>query len=66
MPDGLTQRELDILQFYADGLRSTEIAELVYLSNHTVAAHKKHAMRKLGVHTVTHAVAVLLRDGRLK
>ncbi len=39
MPDGLTQREMEILGLIAQGLTNTEIAERLFLSNHTVKTH---------------------------
>jgi DNA-binding NarL/FixJ family response regulator len=39
LPDGLTQREAEILALIADGLTNTEIAARLFLSNHTVKTH---------------------------
>jgi DNA-binding NarL/FixJ family response regulator len=38
-PDGLTQREVEILTLIAGGLTNPEIAGRLYLSNHTVKTH---------------------------
>jgi DNA-binding NarL/FixJ family response regulator len=38
-PDGLTQREAEILALIAQGLTNPEIAERLFLSNHTVKTH---------------------------
>jgi DNA-binding NarL/FixJ family response regulator len=38
-PDGLTHREAEILALIGDGLTNPEIAERLYLSNHTVKTH---------------------------
>ena len=38
-PDGLTQREVEILALIASGLTNPEIAGRLYLSNHTVKTH---------------------------
>ena len=60
----LGRRERAILDLYADGLRTAEIAELLVISPHTVRTHVKHAMRKLGVHTREEA-AQLVRTNQM-
>lgn len=46
----LRPRERQILELYGDGLRTEEIAELLFISVHTVRTQVKSAMRRLGVH----------------
>lgn len=38
-PDGLTQREVEILALIARGLTNPEIAARLFLSNHTIKTH---------------------------
>jgi DNA-binding NarL/FixJ family response regulator len=38
-PDGLTQREAEILSLIAQGLTNGEIAQRLFLSNHTIKTH---------------------------
>jgi DNA-binding CsgD family transcriptional regulator len=45
----LRPRELAILRLYAEGLETSQIAELLVLSVHTVRTHVKNARRRLGV-----------------
>jgi DNA-binding CsgD family transcriptional regulator len=45
----LTPRELEILRLIADSYTTQEIAETLCLSPKTVAAHRGHILRKLGV-----------------
>lgn len=45
----LTERELDVLKWIAEGLSNPEIAEKLYLSVGTVKTHVKHIYGKLGV-----------------
>ena len=46
---GLTQRELEVTRAIARGLRTTEIAERLHLSPHTVRDHVKAVFEKVGV-----------------
>jgi DNA-binding NarL/FixJ family response regulator len=48
LPDGLTQRELEILRLIARGLTNPEIAAQLYLSNHTVKTHISRIFAKTG------------------
>jgi DNA-binding NarL/FixJ family response regulator len=47
-PDGLTQRELEILRLIARGLTNPEIAAELYLSNHTIKTHISRIFAKTG------------------
>jgi two-component system, NarL family, response regulator NreC len=47
-PDGLTDRELEILRMIGLGHTNTEIAERLYLSVRTVESHRAHIQQKTG------------------
>jgi DNA-binding NarL/FixJ family response regulator len=47
-PDGLTQREAEILALIARGLTNPEIASALYLSNHTIKTHISRIFAKTG------------------
>ena len=47
-PDGLTQREAEILALIARGLTNPEIAAQLYLSNHTIKTHISRIFAKTG------------------
>ena len=47
-PDGLTHREVEILGLMAQGLTNPEIAERLFLSNHTVKTHINRIFAKTG------------------
>src|ERR1700729_173927 len=47
-PDGLTQREAEILSLIARGLTNPEIAAQLYLSNHTIKTHISRIFAKTG------------------
>lgn len=48
-PDGLTERELEIVKLIATGLTSVEIAGQLYISVNTVETHRKNIFSKTGV-----------------
>jgi DNA-binding NarL/FixJ family response regulator len=45
----LTPREIEILQFMAQGLTSTQIAEKLCIAEHTVRTHRKNIHKKTGM-----------------
>ena len=45
----LSEREMEIIKYIAEGYTNTQIAEILFLSNHTVNTHRKNIMAKLGV-----------------
>ena len=47
-PDGLTHREVEILSLIARGLTNPEIAERLFLSNHTIKTHINRIFAKTG------------------
>jgi DNA-binding NarL/FixJ family response regulator len=47
-PDGLTQREVEILGLIAQGLTNGEIAERLFLSSHTIKTHINRIFAKTG------------------
>jgi LuxR family maltose regulon positive regulatory protein len=57
LSDSLSPRELQVLRFLNTHLSSTEIAEELYLSVHTVRSHIKNVYSKLDVHGRAEAVS---------
>lgn len=45
----LSERESEIIKLIAEGQTNAQIAELLFLSNHTINTHRKNIMAKLGV-----------------
>jgi two-component system response regulator NreC len=48
-PDGLSERETEILRVIALGYTNTQIAEQLFLSVRTVETHRAHIQQKLGL-----------------
>jgi DNA-binding NarL/FixJ family response regulator len=48
-PLTLSEREMEIITLIAEGHTNTQIAEILFLSAHTVNTHRKNIMGKLGV-----------------
>lgn len=60
-PMGLTERELEVVQWSATGKTSLEIAAVMSLSDHTINAYMNNALRKLDCTSRTQLVAKALR-----
>ena len=58
----LRPRERTILELYADGLSTADIAALLVISPHTVRTHVKLALRRLGLHNRDEAAQVVRSD----
>jgi predicted ATPase/DNA-binding CsgD family transcriptional regulator len=64
--DPLTDRELEILRYVADGSSDREIAEALFLSLNTIKWHNRQIYSKLGVGSRTQAVALVSQAGLLE
>jgi DNA-binding CsgD family transcriptional regulator/tetratricopeptide (TPR) repeat protein len=62
-PAGLTGRELEVLELVAQGLRNTEIAGRLVVSERTIDHHVGAILRKLDVRSRTQATAEAVRLG---
>jgi DNA-binding NarL/FixJ family response regulator len=56
-PDGLTQRELEVLALLARGKTNRTIANELFISEKTVASHVSHIFTKLGLASRSAATA---------
>ena len=59
----LTAREREIVQLFAEDLSTQQIADRLKLSVKTVATHREHVTRKLGVHGIAGMTRYALREG---
>lgn len=62
-PDGLTEREAEVLRLLASGLSSKEIGEALVLSVRTVERHIANLYTKTGTHGRAQATAYALAHG---
>lgn len=62
----LTQRELEVLNWLANGLRVDRIAEKMNITNDTVHFHMKSIKRKLKAKTREHAIAIAFMENIIR
>jgi DNA-binding NarL/FixJ family response regulator len=61
--DGLTQRELQVLQLIAAGNSNRDVGDSLAIAEDTVKGHVKNIMAKLAARDRTEAVVIALRRG---
>ncbi len=66
LAEPLTEREREILQEMAYGLRNDQIARKLYIAEGTVKSHVHRILQKLGCEDRTQAVVLALRGGLAK
>lgn len=59
----LSDREIEVLQAFADGLQGPAVAKRLHVEWTTVRCHAKNIRTKLGARTTTQAVAIAMRQG---
>lgn len=62
----LTERELEVLNLIADGFKSIEIAEKLFISERTVEAHRGNIMKKLQAKNMAELTKKAITLGLLK
>lgn len=62
-PDGLTEREIEVLRLIAEGLSNTEIAGRLYVAETTVKTHVNRIFAKTGSRDRTQAAAYAHQNG---
>jgi DNA-binding NarL/FixJ family response regulator len=64
--DSLTPREIEVLQFAANGHRNKQIAYELDITEETVKFHIKNILSKLSANDRTHAVTIAIKRGILQ
>lgn len=64
--DMLTPREMEILKLIAEGYKSKEIAEHLFISVNTVEKHRNNIMKKLDLHSAPGLTAFAIKKGLVK
>ncbi len=59
----LSERERKVLQLYAEGKTTREIAEQLFISIKTVGTHKQHIQKKLDLSSTTDMIKYALKKG---
>ena len=62
-PDGLFEREKEVLVYLAMGYSNRDIGELLAISVRTVESHRARLMRKLNIHTIAGLTRYALAKG---
>jgi DNA-binding NarL/FixJ family response regulator len=63
LPDGLSSREVQILDLVAKGMSNREIGAALFISEHTAANHIRSILRKTGCANRTEAASYAHRHG---
>lgn len=61
--DILTEREIEVVKLFADGLSFKDIAEELFISTRTVESHKKNILSKLNLKTTVDLVKYAILNG---
>jgi two-component system, NarL family, response regulator len=62
----LSKRERQVLKYLVNGRSNKEIAQILYISEHTAKAHVKSIMTKLNVDSRTEVIAIAIKYGLIK
>ncbi len=62
----LSERETEILRLLAEGLRNSQIAERLFISERTVKVHVANIFAKLGLHDRVQATRYAIRSGLVR
>lgn len=58
----LSEREVEITRLIVNGLTSTEIADKLFLSEHTVKTHRKNIFRKIGINSISQLTSFAINN----
>lgn len=58
----ISDREIEIIKLIAEGRINKEIADTLFLSNHTINTHRKNIMQKLGINNTAGIVLFAVKE----
>ena len=61
----LTPRELEVLRLLWEGLTTRDIAKQLHRSFNTIAMHRQHILKKLGVKSTAAALKIAVDGGMI-
>ncbi len=61
----VSEREIEVIKFIAEGLSNKQIADAMYLSTHTINTHRENIMNKLGINNTAGIVMFAVRNNIL-
>ncbi|MBN1339394.1 MAG: response regulator transcription factor [Bacteroidales bacterium] len=61
----LTEREVEILKYIAEGFSNKEIGEKLFISHRTVDTHRTNLMKKIGVNNIAGLIRFAIKNGFL-
>jgi len=64
--EGLSARELEVLQLIVEGKSNREVARELGLSVNTIAVHRANIMQRLGIHKTAQLVVYAVRHGLVR
>lgn len=59
----LSEREQEVLRAIAQGKKTTEIAEMLFVSTNTIEFHRKHILHKLGATNMAELIKKAIEQG---
>ncbi|MGB0918732.1 MAG: response regulator transcription factor, partial [Flavobacteriales bacterium] len=60
-PTSLSAREVEVVEYIAQGLTAAQVADKMCLSVHTINTHRKNIFKKLNVNSTTELVRFALK-----
>jgi DNA-binding NarL/FixJ family response regulator len=62
LTEALSDRELEVLEAFCDGLGLSEVADALHISEKTVETHKKNMLKKFNVNALSKMIALAFRN----
>lgn len=62
----LSEREMEICKYIAEGKKNVEIAKILYLSEHTIKSHVSDIIANLGAANRTQVAYILGKENIIK